>query len=356
MNIGFCVSHLFGGGAERVVTSLANTLSQLGHNVTVITTIRHEDDYSLNSNVRRCVLNEMNLSRWSLVNKCKRFGKLRNICKEYDIEVLIAFLGGAVSYSVLASIGLKTKVVASERNSPAFTYKSMPRRIWAKFIYSLSDGVVFQTNDAKEWFPRMVQRKSVVIPNPVKDVFYSTPYAPRLNEIISIGRLTEQKNFQLLIEAFDLVVGTVPNARLSIYGEGHLEKPLQRLIDGKGLSNHIKLKGRTYDVPKVLSEASVFVMSSDVEGMPNALMEAMTIGVPSVSTDCPCGGPRFLLSEERGLLSPVGDAAELAKKILILLEDEQLREAYSLRSKTYMMQFRQEIITAKWVDFISSLR
>jgi glycosyltransferase involved in cell wall biosynthesis len=97
-------------------------------------------------------------------------------------------------------------------------------------------------------------------------------------------------------------------------------------------------------------------MSSDVEGMPNALMEAMTIGVPSVSTDCPCGGPRFLLSEERGLLSPVGDAAELAKKILILLEDEQQREAYSLRSKTYMMQFRQEIITAKWVDFISSLR
>lgn len=355
MNIGFYIPQLFGGGAERVVTSLANTLSQQGHSISVVTTVRHENEYSVEIDVKRFVLNEMRLCRLGLINKYIRFKRLREICREEHIEVLIAFLGGAINYSVLACLGLKTKVIVSERNSPEFSYKSKLGRIWAKSVFSLSDGIVFQTNDAKMWFPKIVQKKSVVIPNPVKSIFYSVSYTPSANEVVSIGRLTEQKNYQLLIEAFELVVEAVPNARLRIYGEGHQEKLLQDLICLKGLCNNVELKGRTDDIPQILSKASVFVMSSDVEGMPNALMEAMTVGVPSVSTDCPCGGPHFLLSEGRGMLVPVGNAAELSDKIVTLLGNKELREEYSLKSKTYMEQFRQEIITAKWVEFISSL-
>ena len=281
--------------------------------------MRDENDYLVASGVKRFVLDEMNLSRWNILNKFIRFRKLRSICKEEKMDVLIAFLGGAIYYSVLATIGLRTKVVVSERNSPEFTYKSKFSRICAKGIFSLSDGIVFQTDDAQKWFPPIVQRKSVVIPNPVKDSFFLTSYAPRENEVVSIGRLTEQKNYKLLIDAFELVVRANPHTHLSIYGEGNLKELLQDFISQKGLCENVKLRGRTDDVASVLSGASIFVMSSDVEGMPNALMEAMTVGVPSVSTDCPCGGPHFLLSEGRGLLVPVGDAVELADKILILL-------------------------------------
>lgn len=355
MNIGFYIPQLFGGGAERVVTSLANTLIRLGHRVSIVTTVRHENDYQIESGVKRFVLNEMNLCRFDFLNKYIRLKRLREICKEEDIEVLVAFLGGAIYYSVLACVGLKTKVVVSERNFPEFTYKSLFSRFCAKCIFSLSDGAVFQTDDAQKWFPKIVQRKSVIIPNPVKDVFYSAFYAPRVNEIVAVGRLTDQKNYKLLIEAFELVVRKNPSAQLSIYGEGEQKELLQSFICQKELCDNIKLKGNTDDIVGVLSGASVFVMSSDVEGMPNALMEAMTVGVPSISTDCPCGGPRFLLSEGRGMLVPVGHSMELADKILILLGDEKLRREYSLRAKAYMGQFKQEIISAKWTDFMSSL-
>ena len=356
MNIGFYIPQLFGGGAERVVTSLSNTLAQLGHNVTVITTVRHKDDYLLEDGVKRYVLDEMALSRWGILNKCIRFKRLRTICREERLDVLIAFLSGAVNYSVLACLGLKTRVVVSERNSPEFTYQSQFGRIWAKIIFSLSDGVVFQTRDAQAWFPKFVQRKSIVIPNPVKEIYYSVPYNPQPKRVVSVGRLTEQKNYPLLIAAFASVVKVVPDAQLHIYGGGHLRMQLQDFIYQNGLGGNIHLKGTTNDIPGVLSEASVFVMSSDVEGMPNALMEAMTVGVPCVSTDCPCGGPHFLLSGGRGLLVPVGDVSCLAEKILVLLQSDELCDEYSLKSKAYMQQFRQEEITSKWLDFISSLQ
>lgn len=354
MNIGFYIPQLFGGGAERVVTSLANTLSRLGHSVSIVTTVRHENDYQVDCGVKRFVLNEMDLCRFDFLNKYVRLKRLREICKEERLEVLVAFLGSAI-YSVLACVGLKTKVVVSERNSPEFIYKSKLSRFCAKSVFSLSDGAVFQTDDAQKWYPKIVQRKSVVIPNPVKDLFYLTPYVPRINEVVSIGRLTEQKNYPLLIDAFASVVKSIPDAHLHIYGEGHQEDFLQSLICQKGLCNNIKLHGRIDNVAEILSEASVFVMSSDVEGMPNALMEAMTVGVPSISTDCPCGGPRFLLSEGRGMLVPVGDVVELSEKILVLLGDKKLCEEYSLKSKTYMKGFQQEIITTKWLDFIYSV-
>ncbi len=186
MNIGFYIPQLFGGGAERVVTSLANTLARLGHNIIVITTVRHKEDYLLEDGVKRILLDEMRLCRWSILNKILRFRRLRTICKEEQLDVLIAFLGGAVNYSVLAGLGLRTKIVVSERNSPTFTYQSRLSQFWAKIIFSLSDGVVFQTGDAQMWFPKIVQRKSIVIPNPVKDVFYSHEYSNESKVIVEI--------------------------------------------------------------------------------------------------------------------------------------------------------------------------
>lgn len=355
MTIAFYIPQLYGGGAERVVTNLSNTFSMYGHNVIIITTVRHEKDYSINDGIKRFVLNEMELGKMGLFNKILRFRRLRSICKTEKVNVLIAFLGGAISYSVLAGIGLKTKVVVSERNSPDFSYKTWMSQFFAKLFYLMSNGAVFQTVDAQKWYPLNVQRKSVIIPNPVKEVFYTTTYNPIQRYLVSVGRLTEQKNYELLIRAFSRVIKVYPDVQLHIYGDGHLKSVLQQLIDGLNLTENVVLEGRIDDLSQKLSQAHIFVMSSDVEGMPNALMEAMAMGVPAISTDCPCGGPRMLLSDNRGILVPVKDEMKLADAIIKLLENDELCENLSIEAKSYMNNFRQETIALSWIDFLNGV-
>jgi len=353
MRIAFYIPQLSTGGAERVVANLANTLNLQGHEITIITTVRHKNEYEVSPDIHRYVLDEMFVRRNKYFNKYNRFKSLRNICRNNRIDILVAFLSGAVNYSIYACLGLKTKVIISERNSPTFTYPTKFKQLYARILLPLADGAVFQTEDAQKWFPLRLQKKSVVIPNPIKESFYKVVYSPIKNNIVSAGRLTEQKNYPNLINAFSMVVEQRPEVKLHIYGEGELRKELQELIDNKNLSSNIFLEGRVEDISLILKEASLFVMSSDVEGMPNALMEAMAVGVPAVSTDCPCGGPKMLLSEGRGLLVPVGDSVLLSKSILELLNDEEKRNVYSAKGKSFVKQFAPDNITIKWINFFN---
>lgn len=131
-----------------------------------------------------------------------------------------------------------------------------------------------------------------------------------------------------MLRAMRQVVGQIPSCKLDIYGVGPLEERLYQMIVDMNLGQNVRLCGRTDEVERVLVRADAFCMSSDYEGMPNAMMEAMAVGVPCVSTDCPCGGPRYLLGTngERGLLSPVGDAGAMTKNLITLLCHEQLKE------------------------------
>ena len=355
MNIAFFIPQLSNGGAERVVANLANTMAQTDNLLSVITTRRDDNEYSISSKIKRFVLNEAGLTTNRFINKFIRLKELRRICKDENIDVLVAFLRGAVDYSILACLGLKTKVIISERNSPSFTYPTQMDKLYTKIFLPLADGADFQTEDAKKWFSKSLQRKSVVIPNPINDCFYNVDYTPVENSVISVGRLTAQKNYPLLIKAFRRVVNKKTLAKLYIYGEGELANTLQKNIDDLNLSNNVILKGRHNNISLALKNASLFVMSSDVEGMPNALLEAMAIGVPAISTNCPCGGPKMLLSNGRGILVPLGNEIDLANKILEMLSSTELRNMYSKKSREYSKQFTQNEISNKWLKFIEQV-
>ena len=202
--------------------------------------------------------------------------------------------------------------------------------------------------------PKQLQKKSIILPNPVNNAFYQVPWEPAPGRIVTCGRLMDQKNHRLLIDAFHTVTERNPNLplELRIYGVGPLEEELQNQIHALHLDNSVKLMGRTDEVPEVLRHAELFVLSSNAEGSPNALMEAMAVGVPCVSTDCPCGGPRMLLKDTGAPLVPVGDRNALADGIETMLLDEERRVSCTRKVKETAARFTQDRVTAGWISYI----
>lgn len=352
--VGFLVRGLCDGGAERVVANLASQHAANGCHTVVITRNHSDGDYRLDARVVRYELDryvgdDINHKTW-----IRRMLYIRKICRDEKLDVLVAFMDDSIPYAILATKFLKTKSIISVRNAPEILYVSKKYQRMVKFLYPLADGAVFQTNDARDWFPKRLQDKSAVLMNPISDVFYSVTYQPDELRVVNCGRLDGQKNQKILIEAFSLVLKTIKNATLHIYGAGLLQGELEKLIDDLDLRKNVFLEGRTNDVAKMLSTASVFVLSSDFEGSPNALMEAMAVGVPSISTDCPCGGPRMLIGDnENGILVPIGDKKGLAEAIVRILTDSELRKTYSDRCKLSSLLFSEENVIKDWNKYIS---
>ena len=354
MNIAFYISNdLSAGGAERVVVNLANRFSDDGYNVTVITPTKAEGEFPLSLSVNRELIEE-NVRGINRIEKSyKRLKYLRFLLKKNKIQVLFAFLDGAVNYSVLATRFSNVKVIVSERNDPRQYFKTFFQKFWIRSIYDLADAAVFQTPDAKSWFNKSIQNRSKIIYNPVRDEFYNKERTPVSNRIVTCGRYEPQKNHLMLIEAMEIAVKTHPELKLSIYGAGALGKHLNECIIEKGLCQNVFIEGNALDVPEVLKNAELFVLSSDFEGAPNALMEAMAMGIPSISTDCPCGGPKmFFRNNENGLLVPVGDSTAMADAICKLHENKQLQKIYSEKGKVFAESFRMDNIFGEWKSII----
>lgn len=356
--VGFLISAcLYDGGAERVIANLSNQFIEDHINIVVITPARDEHDYYLQPSIKRYYYGEcVSGSSPRVIRPIKRIRYIREICRRENLDVLISFLPGAVTYGSFATLGIRTKSIVSERNDPNRTYPTLMSRIWGKLVFGLADFSVFQTSDARSWFQSSVQKKSRIILNPVADVFYCTPRNPIPNLFVSCGRLVEQKNQIMLIEAFANARKTNPDIRLYIYGEGYMHDVLQEKIDCLHMNEAIKLCGSTDDVARALSDAEYFVLSSDFEGAPNALMEAMAMGIPSISTDCPCGGPKMLNNGKKVIeLVPVGDAVALADAICLLVQNKKiaydLAEAGKIRSK----DFTTGAVKKQWLDMIEKL-
>jgi len=254
--------------------------------------------------------------------------------------------------AILATRGLPVKTLVSVRNDPNKEYAGKLGAFVGKVLLPMADGCVFQTKEAQEWFPERLQRKSKIIYNAVKEDFYQIERTPVRGEIVTCGRLVEQKNHALLIDAFSEVLKKYPFVTLKIYGEGALREKLQHQINDLGLEKKAFLMGATSDVEKVLQTADLFVLSSDYEGMPNALMEAMAAGVPCISTDCPCGGPRELFGEDASdKLVPCNDSAQLAEAICKVLETTK----DGMTEKRHAETFKPDRVNQMWKDYVHDI-
>lgn len=346
------INVIYGGGAERVMVNLAKYFSENGYDTTLVTSFWNTWEYPLAPTVRRLTLEETEIKQSRIKRNLSRIKKLRALCKSEKPDILISFMQEPNFRAMIATRGLPVKTLVSVRNDPNKEYAGKLGWFVGKVLLPMADGCVFQTGDAQKWFPKRLQKKSEIIYNAVKEEFYSVERKPIRGEIVTCGRLTEQKNHKLLINAFAKVQKAYPFAVLKIYGEGTLREELQDHIDALNLNEKVFLMGATNNVAKALETADLFVLSSDYEGMPNALMEAMAAGVSCISTDCPCGGPRELFAEELSdKLVQCGNVEELAEKICKALEAAE----NGIKEKNRAEIFKPDRVNQTWKNYIDRL-
>lgn len=351
MKISMFIGGLTGGGAERVLCNLANYLDNHGHDVSMIAMSETKEQYELNQNVKVTYLLNLKERKNKFNGLFKRIHRLKKCLKTSDAEAYVVFLPVTIAFMLFFRRLIKAPVVASERCDPAVYSKS--EKFLMKHYGKRADLWVFQTEDAAKWY-ESIAKKSVVIPNAINPAFIREPYLEvKEKSIVAAGRLCEQKNFTLLIEAFSQVSDEFSDYKLKIYGKGPLESQLKELVDNKGLSDRVEFMGYVDNMPEQLEKASLFVLSSDFEGMPNALMEAMALGLPCVSTDCPCGGPKFLIKDrENGLLVPVNDVEAMSSAIKEMLANEELQNTCSNNARNIVETLRPEVIYSHWEEVI----
>lgn len=355
----FYISSLAKAGAQRVILNLTESLLSKGHQVTIVTTAVVGNEYELPKGAVRIIsdIQGEEITSNRIVNLKNRFSKLRNIWKKERPDVIVSFIGKNNFMAILTSLGLSIPVVTSVRGEPKEEFYSSMMELLAKTLMGLSTGIVLQTPDAKKYFPKWIQKKAVILENPLNPEFIEEYYdGERKPEIVSVGRIDSNKNQKLIIDAFYQIADEFPEVKLILYGDGEDREKLLQYVQESPYSGRIYLPGAISDVKERIKKAKVFVLSSNTEGMPNALMEAMALGIPCVSTDCPCGGPKMLMEgKENGILVPVGNSEKMAEAMGTILQDDVLWDKYSKNAYQVTKSLNPETVNRKWEEYLYSV-
>lgn len=353
------ISSLQKGGSERVMVNLAEYFHEKKYDVILVTQYQKENEYSISSEIRRVYSepDESMLRGGRFHNFCVRFRMLRKIWNAYRPDVILSFLGKNNLMAVATAAYLPSKVAVSVRGEPTMEYEGKLMQLIVKFVFRFADGVVLQTERARAFFPKSVRKKSVILSNPLNPQFVNRKIsAERDDLIVTAGRLDENKNHAMLIHAFAKIAEEYPTVKLVIYGEGVLRAELMELVEEKGLRDRISLPGSVNDVADHISRARIFTLTSNTEGMPNSVMEAMALGIPVIATDCPCGGPAALIENGvNGLLVPVGDAFALADAFRRIFEDRDFELKLRENACKITEKLAPDRVHQEWEEYLNEL-
>lgn len=348
LSIGLYIDSLSMGGAERVTIYLTNYFSKNNINTTIITNKINKKEYSLNDETQRISL----LNNNEKINQLSIISRLRSCIKKEKIDLLIVMGSPLISYAVPAVIGREVKLIVSERNSPKdFSGKKYVQYLSNK-MYNFSDGYVFQTEEASSYYD-WIDGPQKIIPNPLFKNNIPSPHTnTRKKNIVNVGRLHPQKNQKMLINAFSFIANDYPDYNLTIYGEGSERGNLEEQILNLNLEDRVFLPGSTPNVLEKIKDASIFAFSSDFEGMPNALIEAMALGLPVLSTESSGGGPKELITHNvNGLLTPIDDTAKFSENLDYLLTNPEFANSLGFEAQKIKEKLDAEKIGKQWLDF-----
>lgn len=350
MKIGIIIGYLGIGGAERVAANLANWFTADGDTVVFFCTKKPaEKEYIIAKSIVRhfCYAG----SKLSIISN------LRKSLKKERPDIVLVMGTPMCVYAIpaLASLGIPT--VVSERSAPQNAKIKKATRKWSNFLINFAQAYVFQTTGAKSYFNKRIQDKGYIIPNPLVVKELPSPYkGERTSSFVAMGRLVREKNYPLLISSFVKFHEKHPEYSLEIYGDGNQREMLEGLINSANCEGYISLCHARNDVLEHVKDAAAFVLTSDLEGMPNALIEAMAIGLPCISTDCPSGGPADLIQNGiNGILIPVNNEKALVDALSRIVEDKDNSDRMGKEAIKIRNDLDIDIIARKWKEVFQTV-
>jgi len=354
MKILFLMPHLNSGGAERTLSYVSSHMVEAGHDVVVVT-LTNNIFYALNPKIELESLGISTVSANRLqkyVNIYKRFKRVEESIKKHKPDVVFCMLPTMAKYVLQIKNRYDFVLITSERNNPLFDTDE-EKRIKAK-IYNKSNGIIFQTQRARECFPENIQKKGIVIPNAIgnEQAYQVTSSKEKKNKFFAVGRLSKQKDYPTMFRAFAEFLKKHPGYILDIYGDGALKKQLSDLAKELGILENINFKGVSKDALKESADAKCFILSSVYEGMPNVLMEAMAIGIPCISTDCPFGPGELIDNGENGILVPVGDMEALKEAMCKMVEDEEFAQYCGNNARKLLDTNSISAISERYLNYV----
>lgn len=346
------------GGAERVMISLANYMAKGSDNVTIIFLNSESNFYSINNRINQVYLDCFEKSN-SILEKIKTIYNCRKELYKYlkknETEIVISFLFITNIIAISCCRKLNIPVIISERNDPLF-YGTKQKKIM-KMMYKHANGIVCQSEKVKKYMEEYYKNSNaIVIENPIAENQIGELLEKKSKKIISVGRLVKQKNQRLLIEAFSDIADKYPEYHLYIYGEGNLRSELEDLIYSRKMQERIFMPGIQKEVIKNNRDAQLFVLSSDFEGYPNVLVEAMANGIPVIASDINSGTVSQLISDgKNGYLYNVGDKEGLKVCLCKALSNLERTNSFAKSNLSVKEKLSIDNIAKLWMNYINTI-
>ena len=346
MYISFFIGSMVRGGAERVIQLLANHFVQSGWKVDIVLLLSNEVNsrqFPLDKNIHIIDLSGDRSSYKK--NAVSWLRAVRKYVKNNKPDCIVSFIGRINALVLTAVLGLNIPIIVSERNDPRHDGRSKIMLTYCNLIYHRARLIVFQTEYESRCFAKSLKHKSIVIPNPVSVEQINGSETER-NLICTAGRLATQKNHLMLIDSMKLLKEKIPTIKCEIYGDGPEKQLLQQRIEELQLGHTVSLAGQKTDVHKWIAKSQVFVLTSEYEGQSNALIEAMMLGKPVITTDYP-GADEVVQNNISGLIVPRGDVKALADAVLLLLENKVLYDKLRKGALIKAQEYKSDIVLGK---------
>ena len=356
MRLTLVIASLGRGGAERTASVLASAWAERGFNVTIVTLEGDLTAFPLHPAVVQRHLNLRNGKAkhifHGLVRNLRMVRALRNALRDLEPHVIISFMDISNILALLAASGLDTRVMVTEHVHPAYHYIGWHWRMLRRFLYHRADALVCVSRPILDWFQTNLRITGYVIPNPIA----LAPWPEHLGQtrdqgrhlIVGMGRLIEQKGFDLLLASFAQVAARHSDWSLKVIGEGPLRGQLEALSQQLSLTGQVEFTGALADPFPTLRAADLFVFSSRFEGFGNALCEAMACGVAAISFDCPSGPSEIIRHGIDGVLVPAEDVTALASAMDDLMCDATKRETFGRRARDVLNRFGVDGVLSRW--------
>ncbi|MEZ3433411.1 MAG: glycosyltransferase [Lachnospiraceae bacterium] len=348
MKILFTCGTLMHGGAERVISVLSNELALLGHEVEILLYYKSKVWYELNEQVHVKTDPPGNVVKHILFR--------HNFFSKSKADIIISFLAPVNMVSIVSNMGTGKKLVVADRSDPRYAPKKFLLRQIRNILYRFADGAVFQSKNNQEYFSNYVQKKSTVIYNPVDVGKYKriALKTQRKDKIVVVGRLIPSKNPFMILDAFLEILKDFPTYELSFYGDGSLREEIRIKAAEMGISDKVNTFGAVKNVFECIMDAKLYVLTSNYEGMPNSLIEAMCVGIPVISTKV-SGAVDLIENDKNGRLIESTDTKGLISAISDLLSDYDTAIKYAEKAARLNEELDSKRIAASWVSYIDKV-